>query len=465
MSVNSTGSTQNSNTNYDDYENEDYGTDPMGENTEGNYQEDPESRAAYDLTRQQWLEILNKTDALNKPNEKDLLAIIRDAIRADEAGDVATESQKYQEIAQALGQDADSVLGTGDAESGQENAGDSPTKVENGVNYYEGQKGQDYHLTPAADQTEDRVENEVTTDGNVTITPLDPNDAVTVSGSGASAVVDIVHEGKTTRYTVDLSHVASLHIASDNVKGSAANDDNKITTGTQSSENFVSGTDRTTLSQKVANSVNKIGTFSFSWTDDFADDVFDDDAFLISGDIKSSNTGTYGLGWGGDYLKNMEMDRETMKNWVRDKSGTEKTVNAEADAVKPVLTAMSKAMGETDPSKRQELWKEASDAMGQWKTQDQKNGGTTNDQAQLFFDVLYGELGEEGFKQAISSGLIPSDFANQICSNLESVGKENTDTKKEIDGYQWGGPGWSHETSADFIRNNSTNSQGGDSSE
>ena len=69
----------------------------------------------------------------------------------------------------------------------------------------------------------------------------------------------------------------------------------------------------------------------------------------------------------------------------------------------------------------------------------------------MFFNVLYGEFGETGLKQALKNGIIPAEFTQELSQQLE-VSPGDAANMNEINGFLTGGPGWTHASSADFLR-------------
>ena len=224
---------------------------------------------------------------------------------------------------------------------------------------------------------------------NVTLAPKNSSDEVKISEEGDYYVVKM--GGDTFKINKD----AKLNIVSDQVTGDVSNEGGNIKVGTSGSKNYLNPAKLKELSGLISASAQKVASER--------------------------------------PLKHYDFDND--------------------QAVK-IIEAMAKAMGETNPKKRQEAWESAADILGHFSTQteyvNEAGKAYVNDVAQLVFNVLYDKMGEEGLKYALKQGLIPESIATNLASQLLVVEAENTNFDWQNAG--GGGPGWTHRTSADFLK-------------
>ncbi len=174
----------------------------------------------------------------------------------------------------------------------------------------------------------------------------------------------------------------------------------------------------------------------------------------LSEEITVTATGKYAVGWKSTGIVITRLSWGQLAALNENPNLYNDTFNGEAEGVKRILGLMADAIAEKDPSKREKLWQLASDSMSQSM---KGESARTSDESQLMFNVLYGELGEEGLKKALQSGLIPADFAKNLASNLEANSAATDDLQNEISDYQTGG-GLTHGQSADLLKKNSADS-------
>src|SRR5262249_1676944 len=122
--------------------------------------------------------------------------------------------------------------------------------------------------------TGDGSKNVVTTEGDVTLTPMDPlHDNVKISSDSTSYIFSFSHKdsvtGKTatTTWTVDRPKAKGIHLAIDpsQVSGNIDNSNGQVSVGTDHSETFVSGDSRQSLGSQISSSVDKVGYQTYVW--------------------------------------------------------------------------------------------------------------------------------------------------------------------------------------------------------
>jgi hypothetical protein len=454
--------------------------DPEGE-TGDDLGSDP-SASTYNnepLTSTQIRQLYQKVEKSGSPDTKHLLAILDEAQRYLKAGDEEHAFEDYSEVSSTLSPSGDATDpndpynvnatlnadGTGDDQGNSQNP--APTRVQDRINYFEAASPkEDFQLT----DTGDGSKNVITTDGNVVLSPLDPlNDTVKISSDNKYYIFTFTHKdastGKTTTtlWKVDRTKVNSVHLAvnPNQVTGDIHNSKNQVTVGTDSNELFISNNTRQTLGGQLSAAIGKIGYQTYYWqpfgptgmgTGYGSDPYF---TGQYEGQPQPGDTdppgATYTVGWQGSQMFNGTPDS------VQNSKG-------EAEEVKNLLTQISQAVSETDPKKRADLWGSINGTLSRWASQDDKGGGIANNKAQLLFNVLYGELGEEGFKSALQNGLLDPGFAQALAGDLTAKADENNNLDTEITGYQSGGPGWTHQSSADFLTQNAGSIVQGDGS-
>ncbi|MFO1518502.1 MAG: hypothetical protein U1F57_02365 [bacterium] len=408
-----------------------------------------------DITRDQIMELFHKVEGSKGSDTQHLLDILRDALRSL-PNDKEHAIEDYEQVAAQV---PENTSPTGD-EGGD---GLQPTRVEDGINYYEATDGnKDFSLTAKGD----KGQNVITTTGNVEISLKDPaNDKVTLAPSTDSnyLLVKINHGGTEEVYKVSKS-VASLRIKSDNITGDAQGLGDKLTTGVDGGSKYVSSSDKQGVANKLSAAVNKVGSTTGQWDYPQSTDP-------NAPNYQPPSYGGYGTGYGGvggptpSYNGHVDDPNHVYAVGYTDSRvlGTSDGSKAEADAVKGILTRISQAINEPDPKKRDDLWNSINDELDRWKSQDTTGGGSCNNKAQLLFNVLYGELGEQGMKDAFSKGILDVNFARSLAGDLTAMQSENTEMQNEITDYQHGGPGWTHQSSADFLTKYATGPSKSDS--
>jgi len=119
-----------------------------------------------------------------------------------------------------------------------------------------------------------------------------------------------------------------------------------------------------------------------------------------------------------------------------------------------ILGEVADAMRESDPKKRADDWSKIGDDLSQLYNGDM-GPGDINDVAQTIFNAVYDGLGEQGFKDAFGKqGLIPPDFANSLSIAITLNTGENTNSDSKD--HAFGGPGWTHQATADWLKKYST---------
>jgi hypothetical protein len=309
--------------------------------------------------------------------------------------------------------------------------------VENGVNYFE-KKGESGELYLQASGK--GSENVVTADTTVTLNPRSPeDDPVELKEEGDYVIVKITHEGQVDVYKIGKK--AKIIINSDNVTGDDIEDAN-ISVGAGSSKVYISEEKIGKIGNKIQNSVGLVGYAVSSWeeyeVDGWGPGFMDADSVGIRDTGSDAGGGTkYTVGYRG-----REGSKDSFNKWVVE-------AQAEMKDVKEVLQLMAQAIKEEDDDKKSKKWDVALDAIGRWNTQHEKKGETNNRDAFLV-NVLMGELGEEGFKDALQLGIIPTSFAKKIAEGLMAEATEVNNTTTELQ-WQFGANGWTHQSKADWI--------------
>jgi hypothetical protein len=379
-------------------------------------------------------------------NEKEKLdELLNDLNQALRAGDVETASTKFSDAQQIYDglttapaptsdQGATAVSGDGTATSGDgstssgdggmqvstnpddftiptynagdDTGGDSPTSTKDGVNYYEAKdQGQSFNLTvPPASAKNDVKTNEIKTDGPVTLTP-NPGDSVKLSKKGDQTIATVGD------YTYKFSKNAQINIATDvsNVSGNIDNSNGKVTVGTDSPATYIPKEKYDNIANKLEAGANKIGS----------------DAYLNDSPWKGL------VGWKAGYKYSADSDEKNSD-------------------VKQVLNQIDDALKETDPTKKQDNWHGVLQTLKRWDSQN-NDKGHVNDRANLLFNVLYGQLGEDGLKEAVRE-IIPSDVLNQITTLLTIKPDENNDKGEAQREAGLPGLDWTLQTRADTLK-------------
>jgi hypothetical protein len=408
------------------------------------------------VTRNQIMALFHQIDSKNRTDEKELLNILRSALNDLSAGDQAKAFDEYEQALEkssesdpqdkAGKQDPNAITGdpsldslykdsnlganqAGSDTTDSESEGDSPTRVVNGEKFYEGQTpGQGFDLHPSFDAA--LTTHTVTTDGKVTITPS-PSDPVTISQSGDTLVVQIVHEGKQALYKIDSKKASEVQLVADpsQVTGDTPNNDGKIKVGTlENPQTYVSKSKSNEIADKLQGALQKIGSYSsggLNWL-----------SFLTLAIVPVGIPIINGGRSGGKYAADSE----------------EKT-----NDIKQVLPQIVSALRETDPGKKKELWSTVVETVGRWDSQE-SDKGHVNDRGQLLFNVLYGQLGEDGLKEALKLGIFPKEFSDELSKVVTADPGENN--SKDDANRETGGPGWTHQSVADFLNRYSSGTEG-----
>ncbi len=331
----------------------------------------------------------------SKLKAEDIIKILEEALAEKSAGKPRASAAAYAEALEALGGEKD------EKQLAEDNFGEKPKKIENGVAYFEGGKEGSLSLNaPGFGKTAvvDKAE-------EVKITPKNKSDEVSLSEEGDYYVVKCGND------TFKVHKDAKLRIFSDKVTGAVDNSDGSITIGAtdKASKKFADPV-------KVNEVAGRIGTADIT----------------IGYQKGKHSTFGYGISEGGARGEKM-------------KAGAKK-----------VLNAISEAMRETDPKKQKEKMEYATEALDRLRNEFADDQGGGNDTAQLIFNVLEFELGDKGFKDALGSGLIPQDFADSLAKFLE-IKADETNSQGEV-GLQKlpnDRPSRTHGDSADYLRRNS----------
>jgi len=356
---------------------------------------------------QQLLTMVRKDE--RKPEEgSDLtkdkcIQYLLDALQDINDGKTKGAASGYAEVLAALGGEKDPKEVQGEI------FGETPSKVEGDKIYFDGKDSPSLQLkSPDTGKT-------VVIDGadQVQLTPKNQNDPVSISDDGQYYVVTMGSD------TFQVDKNAKLHIDSDHVSGDVNNANGDLTVGASdaTSQKYVSPSKLNDMANKISTEANAM---------QYATSIEGED-------------GDYG-----------ELVAPKSKYGMWDEGQEAKTGT---DDAKRVLNALADAMRETDPKKRKEKMDNATEIMSRARTQN-SSPGRVNNTAQLIFNVLYGELGEGGLTEALSSGMIPQNFVNELTTGLEADPNENT-SMKEITGYQVGGPAWTHASSSQFLKDHS----------
>jgi hypothetical protein len=427
------------------------------------------------LTANQIRQLYQKVEKSGSPDTKHLLSILDEAAKDLKVGDSEHAFEDYNQVAPLFPdkskgkKDSDPFANYGSPQTeGNDQGGNpnpAPSRVQEGTNYFEATSPkQDFQLT----DTGDGSKNVITTDGNVTLAPMDPlHDTVKISSDATSYIFSFTHKdtatGKTstTTWKVDRMKAKSIHLAMDpsQVSGGIDNSKGQISVGTDHQEAFISSSSRQSLGSQISGSVGKVGYQTRIWMGlGFTTDIhYHPDPFGVgSNPLQAPGTpdtdppgATYTVGWQGTMAIHSNPD-------------SVQESKAESDDVKSMLTQIGQAVSEKDAAKRADLWSSISENLSRWKSQDDQGGGYCNNRAQLLFNVLHGELGEEGFKKALQSGLLDPGFAKSLASDLTARPDENNNLDSEITNYQSGGPSWTHQTSADFLNTHVASGDNGD---
>ncbi len=329
-------------------------------------------------------------------------------------GQTEQASELYEEVLDALGGEMkpEEILA--------EQYGESPSKVDKDTLLFDGKEQTSLDLK-AAGKGKTCVAPDVE---SITITPSDKKAEAKITVEGEFYVIQIGSD------TFKVNKEADIRIFCDKVTGDINNSEGKVKVGAdeKTERRFLNPEKSAKFAETLRNALGKIG-----------ERVMGVD---------------YNVGWGG--TQRMGPREEDQPNITYGVQGFFNPTN-EPEEVKRVLNAMAEAAQETDPKKQKEAWEDALDVLTRIKTD--FDPGAANNRVQLLFNVLHGELGEKGLKDALKTGLIPKDFASELATILEGKPDENTKKAGEIDGYQIGGPGWTHSTSAEFLKKHSKKSQ------
>lgn len=413
-----------------------FNTDDSFENTNGDFSgtDTSDVNTSENLTRNEWKQLLTKVKTEHPQNEKELLNIIRDAMGADLHHDQTRESDDISQLSDALGDDPLNYLnGQNNTDNNSDtNNSDGATKVDSdGTRHFIATKDNtDFDLIASGKKSKNIID----TAGNVSLTPSSPDDTVQVSQEGKYNVFTF---SSGDVYKVDKR--ATVYVASDSVSGDV-DGNGKISYGVSKQQALISSSKITDIANIIGSSISQIGFTTYSLVDD--------------NNLQVNPNGKYSVGYkDGDDINNFRNLTHFIGQQAIDEangSSGVKIATDEANSVKEELAKIQNAINEKNPETQTSLWSSISDDIKRWSSDDGSSGGIGNDKAQLLFNVLYGELGEEKFKWALQNGVLPSSFVSAVNSSLTAVAAENTD-RKEIDWYQTGGPGWTHQSSADFL--------------
>lgn len=393
-----------------------------------------------DLTRREWRQLATKVRNDHPENQDELLHIINQALIADRDGDIDMEVEQFDLLSSELGLDPVDYLHGAKLESGvggdSEEAGDAPTRLgKDGTRYYEARDSDEGFSLVASGK---KSKNVVRGAGSVTLEPANPEDTAKVREEGGKIHVEF---SSGDSYEIDKS--TQIHIACDHVSGDI--ESGHVSIGRSNPTPLLSESRLQEISSKIGASLDQIGSVSYG---------LGNDGLAVNALQK------YTVGFcAGDSLNvlnisiNLPFISSEQKASMIAQSTSTMAAEAQAEAkdVKEVLGQIQKAIDEKDPEARASLWSSISDALGRWQSQDSAGGGNANNRAQLLFNVLYGELGEENFKWALQKGVIPSDIAGNLSGCLTAFSTEGKEMTNEITNYQRGGPGWTHQSSADFL--------------
>jgi hypothetical protein len=375
-------------------------------------------------------------------SQSDILKILNQALRDEDAGKTGNAASEYAQVVEALGgQEA-----IDPKTLAEKSLGETPTSIDSdGTIHFDGHDengNPELSLKAPGDSSKVVVDNAT----EVTLTPKNSGDPVTVSEEGNYYVIQMGND------TFKINKDANINIISDHVTGTVDSKDSHITVGASESTSttLANQNAQADLGNKLAGAADKIGSVTYTTDQDPSTSPFG--SGLVGGggygmgtmgmmtspfNTKANSQGfTYGVGWHGD---------NAYKG-----PGSEQEAADEAKKAKEVIGLMADALNEKDPSKRSDKWDQVFDAMSRIMNEDTE-GGHINNIGQLIFNVVYGELGEEGFKNALQQGLIPSNIANKLGELLNAKPEENSDMTNEITTYQIGGPNMTHGDSIDFL--------------
>lgn len=360
-----------------------------------------------------------KPDEESEISEEDCLKILKEALADFNNGRTAAASAAYAKVLDALGGPKD------EKEIQGELYGAVPTEIEKDTLIFkggkEGEKSFDFK-SPGNGKTI-RVEDAE----SVNITPPTKKTEVQVTSEGDYYVITV---GKDI---FKVNKDADIRIFSDKVTGDIGNSEGKVKIGAdeKTARRFMSPETQKKFGETLKAAIGKTGER------------------VMGIDYNNGINGNQHIG-------PREEDQPKITYGVQNVM----SASNEPEDVKRVLNSMAEAALETDPKKQKGAWETALDALKRFKTD--FDPGAANNRAQLLFNVLFGELGETGLKDAIKSGMIPKEFASELATILEIKPDENTKKGGEIDGYQIGGPGWTHGTSSEFLKKYSKKSEEAD---
>jgi hypothetical protein len=278
--------------------------------------------------------------------------------------------------------------------------GDSPTRVESGKNFYEGEQ---FTLkVPSKATAGEAKTNVIKGNGSYTLNPGDKDVKLSKKGERVFATVGEF------AYVFDKN--ASLYIEAEpsQITGNVPNNDGKITAGLYEPQPFISQSEINNVAKKINDGASKVSLGVHK------DNIFEG---YIAND-------------GGVYATDDEVENRDVKN---------------------ILPRIADAIRERDPEEKKEKWESILDTLSRWNSQNSKKGNV-NDRGQLLFNVLYGELGERGLKNALKNEIIPGDIARKISELLNADASELS--TNDAFNAQAGSPSdMTHQTSADFLNN------------
>jgi len=351
-----------------------------------------------------------------KLNKDQCIQLLNDATEDQKNGRVQAAGTEFAQVLEALGGEMD------DKEVAADILGETPAKIEGDTFYFNGTENPSLHLK-SPDTGKEIVIDEVE---QVFLSPKNSAAEVSLSEEAGYYVVKMGSD------TFKVSKSADLQINSEHVSGDLDNAKGKITVGTSDAtyRKFTNPKKLTEMGGKISAALAQMDHGQF---------------------VRVHSDYPHGVvGGPSEFAPLYHDEKPDTKYGVIDSSNL--GIETVEDA-KKVISSVAAALKEMDPEKKKEAWDQAVQVLSLVESQT-SNPGYTNDKAQLIFDVLYGELGEKDFKSALSSGLIPQDFSNQLVTGLEANPNENCDLTGEITEYQVGGPGWTHQSSSDFLKKN-----------
>lgn len=389
-------------------------------------------------TREQLQDLFNRASHGERLNQDELLALLAEALSQENGSKVLEENEESVE-SQDLPEDEEPLE--------EENPDvTAATRVENGVRYYVAEvPGQEFALHAG----DENITSVIESNGSVSIIPKNfMQDTATLYEEGDYVVVKVLHEGQEEIFKIHKK--AKIHIAldADRVSGNIQNLAGNVKIGSVTPQRYISTEKSAEVASKISNSMSLVGIGAVSF-----------------GSSVSSNNGTP-VGVNNNFNNNNYQSTPPVSAQVSEEEssfmysvgGNRSQATQESEEVKRVLGLMSQALQSSDEVQKKDLWSQVVFAVDQWKgSDDPKKDSSANNKAQLLFNVLYGQLGESGLKEALQLGIIPDTFSESLALCLECRADENTNIEDEITDLQKGGTadlGWSHSTSASFLRQN-----------